>query len=247
MAMQHYKDTKFDVIIQAGQSNAEGIGLGAATRPYEPNDDILYFDENGVHVASERPDSRGPVNNFSLAFARNYVESGLLKKGRKLLVIRAAVGGTGFLDKRWGMQDDLFLRMIGWVDEVKSVNKDNRFVAFIWHQGETDAILSASYETHLANLSTLLSAVRTRCDVAELPFIAGSFVREWHTPNATACAPVLRAIREVCGTVHAGFVETDDLESNNEAIGDNDVIHFSREAQNILGDRYFAAFQAIRK
>ena len=34
---------KFDIIIQGGQSNAEGGGLGPVEQEYQPNDKILYL------------------------------------------------------------------------------------------------------------------------------------------------------------------------------------------------------------
>ena len=70
------------------------------------------------------------------------IESGKLKPGRKLLIIRAAIGGTGFSDERWGMTDDLYLRMIEMIKTALELNSKNKLAAFLWHQGETDAILN---------------------------------------------------------------------------------------------------------
>ena len=38
-----YYNQKYDIIIQAGQSNAEGWGLGPTSEPYTPTSDILYM------------------------------------------------------------------------------------------------------------------------------------------------------------------------------------------------------------
>ena len=108
----------YDIIILAGQSNAEGTGVGEGGR-YEPKDDILflydpqdngfYFDEDGEpHLKVKRPwdfliapakerfcDGEDRAN-FALWFAEKYKAQGLLGKDRKILIVNAAVGGTGF-------------------------------------------------------------------------------------------------------------------------------------------------------
>ena len=38
-----FSKVKFDVILEAGQSNADGCGLGEVTCPYVPTEDILYL------------------------------------------------------------------------------------------------------------------------------------------------------------------------------------------------------------
>lgn len=49
-----------------------------------------------LDIAKERNNGIEAVGDFSLSFAKKYVESGMLKEGRKLLIVRTAVGGTGF-------------------------------------------------------------------------------------------------------------------------------------------------------
>ena len=103
--------------------------------------------------------------------------------GRKLLIIRAAIGGTGFLDNRWGMTDDLYLRMIEMIKTALELNPKNKLVAFLWHQGETDAILKVSKQEHFYNLSLLVNSVRSIFNCETLPFIAGDFVSQWKNDN----------------------------------------------------------------
>ncbi|MCL2751855.1 MAG: sialate O-acetylesterase [Firmicutes bacterium] len=237
-------DAQFDIIIQAGQSNSEGCGIGRAAEEYAENPDILYL--NGdfkIAVAGEAVAGGEKVNNFSLAFAREYVRLGRLAAGRKLLIVRTAVGGTGFCDARWGPRDDLYLRMLGMTAAALSLGRDSRLVAYLWHQGETDVIRGASEALHYDNLRFLIESFRAKFFCPGLPFIVGGFVNEWETQNAGICAPVIGAIRGVCRDIgRAVFVETEDLQSNNQDTGNGDIIHFSREALNRLGKRYFEAF-----
>lgn len=239
-----FKKTGFDIIIQAGQSNSEGCGVGSVAEPFVPNDDIWYLNNDlKIKQAAESGKKREPVGNFSLSFAAAYIKKGLLQPGRKVLILRTAVGGTGFLDNRWGMKDDLFLKMMEMIDTALKLNPDNKLVALLWHQGETDAILNASEQGHFENLSGLVTAVRSTFNCGDLPFIAGDFVQHWKMDNLAVCAPVIAAIKRVCQSAgHARFVETADLQSNDQNSGNKDTIHFCRQAVYELGERYFEAF-----
>lgn len=236
----------YDIIIQAGQSNAEGCGRGGVSREYAENGNVLYFTGDfAISTAREQQDGDEKVNNFSLSFAEEYINAGRLEKDRKLLILRTAVGGTGFVDKRWGMTDDLYLRMMQMIKQSLALHPENRLVTFLWHQGENDAHKEA-LQPHYNNLKSLIESVRTGFGYPKLPFIAGDFVNEWKTAHIEICEPVIAAIKKVCHDInYAAFVEAADLKSNNQDHGGGDDIHFCREALNILGERYFEAFVKI--
>ena len=232
----------FDIFVQAGQSNAEGCGQGTAAEPFVPTEQILYMNKDlSLSVAAERELNGGLWSDFSLFFASEYVKAGWLDPSRRVLILRTAVGGTGFLDRRWGMTDDLFLQMVKMIQHAKTLHEDSRFAALLWHQGETDAILTASYEGHYNNLSGLIDAVRAETGVSDLPFVAGDFVQHWKRQNMGICEPVVTAIRHVCRDKAGHFVETDGLMSNDQTIGNGDHIHFSTPSLEILGRKYFEA------
>lgn len=245
--LKDFRECIFDVLIQGGQSNAEGYGYGPVKEPFVPNEKIWYYDqEHFIMPALELVCGNDIRGDFSLSFATEYIKAGLLSEGRKLLIIRAAVGGTGFCDNRWGLSDDLFTNMMRMIKTALALNAQNRLCAFLWHQGETDAVGMTPSEIHKQNLYKLVSAVRETYDCQNLPFIAGDFVHQWMNWVFHSTTPVTDAIREVCHTVgYAGFVETDGLLSNNQQIGIDDPIHFSREALYELGIRYFKAYEAI--
>ncbi len=252
----NFHEKAFDIVILAGQSNAESSGFGDVENPYEPNERIWFLNSDFTISAAAETTVRNEIRgNFALPFARRYLDGGLLEAGRELLILRCAVGGTGFLDNRWKPTDDLFLRMMEMIRTALELNPANRLVAFLWHQGETDALFHASYDTHHAHLTALVRLVRTGFAVPELPFIAGDFVQEWKEENSAICAPVVEAIRAVCREYpHACFVETDGLTSNHIDLtrpypfGDvMDNIHFSRKSLYTLGERYFDAFLSCRQ
>jgi len=244
--LRDFSKDAFDIIIQGGQSNSEGCGIGFAEHPFEPRSEILMMENDfSIMTAREKVWGNDAVGNFALSFSDLYEKSGRLINGRKLLILMAAVGGTGFCDSRWGPKDDLFLKMLEMTGTALALNPENRATAFIWHQGETDTE-NPVRDLHYKNLSGLVREVRKTAGNNSLPFIAGDFVYDWRNENMETCLPIITAIRDVCSDIgFAAFVETDGLQSNAEKTGNDDTIHFCREALNQMGYRYYKAFESI--
>lgn len=248
-----HQNTEYDIIVVAGQSNAFGCGLGPVDDPFQLDDRIQAMPQEanllgGYSIArAQEPLADGqPWANFGLPFAREYIKAGLLGPGRRLLILQAAVGATGFADKRWGLHDDLYQNMLRMIETALALNPGNELKALLWHQGENEAAYQVSQEVHTANLQGLVRGVRARFGAPGLPFLAADFVEQWRLANAEICAPVIAAMRAVCGSEgSAAFVETTGLPSNEEAIQNGDTIHFSRSALYALGMRYFEAYQGI--
>lgn len=171
---------KFDIIIQAGQSNSEGCGRGkvenefvgsprcfvlTAEKQVETLSDrlkITYADKPFVCGAlSEREDNGEKLADFSLSFVREY-EKRYLQADRAVLVVRAAVGGTGFQKGYWTKDGILYLKMLEMVDYALSLNPENRLVAFLWHQGEHDAFEHNDPNRFERQLKYMISSVRER-------------------------------------------------------------------------------------
>ena len=251
--------TAYDIIIQGGQSNAAGYGVGPVTNEYEPCEEIVYLDKvkllgdnrGGeekpfvIHMAEERlADEEKTLGDFSLTFSKKYMESGKLQVGRKILIVRAAVPSVGFQTGHWGIRAPLHKEMIKMTDYALSLNPENKVVGFLWHQGETDSVernIPANYKKQL--LETVFD-VRQR--YGNMPFIVGDFVSEWKSLNLDICKPIINVIKEVVVEVkNSAFIETVDLLSNNQVVKNEDNIHFSKESLHILGERYFEAFEKI--
>ena len=253
---------KYDIILQAGQSNAEGYGHGPAEHPYIPDSRILYLTagcpEAGeyypegdyeISIAAERPhpdiapeDRRG---DFALHFAQKYVEAGLLAPDRKLLIVRAAVGGTGFLKHYWQLGDPLYDRMLRMTDYALAFNPENRLVGFLWHQGEHEAAFLNDPQCYHDQLLEVINSVKERYGKADLPFVCGGFCDQWVQENQPACDQIMDVIRKVAETVNGAYIETSDLRSNDQKTGDGDTIHFCREDLQELGYRYFDAYMNL--
>lgn len=253
----NYKNEKFDIIWLAGQSNAQGSGYGPIKEEHLPDGVLFrmfgsgkYVNEDWVlplpvEVGIEESDSRKKYD-LAISFAREYMKKGLLSEGRKLLILDTALGATGFVKGHWRQKDPACIRMHQMLDAALALNAENRVVAMLWHQGESDAARDVDEKTHYENLSTLLQSVRAKVGI--VPIIAGDFCAQWKEQNAEKCAPVIRAIRHVMKDMGGAFVETADLPSNEQDKTEQpDQIHFSRRSLEILGKRYFEAFDRIRK
>lgn len=252
---------KYDIILQAGQSNADGYGHGPAEHPYIPDPRVLYLTagdpqageyypkgEYEIRIAAERPDPDRPgdiLGDFSLGFAQKYVEEGFLAPDRKLLIVRAAVGGTGFLKHYWAVGDPLYERMLRMTDYALSLNPHNRLVGFLWHQGEHEAAFLNDPQRYHDQLLEVIESVKTRYGNRDLPFVCGGFCDQWAQENQPACDQIMAVIRSVAEEAGGLYVETADLRSNDQKTGDGDTIHFCREDLQELGRRYFAGFKKL--
>ena len=264
---------KLDIIVVAGQSNAQGSGVGDVTKEYEKNERVLrmsddpspyYIEkENGeiclvknipekieVAVADEPVRNGDQYGDLSLTFAENYAKY-VLKPDRKILIINAGVGGAGFSPNGWGLGNELYERLLKMVKEALSYNEQNRIVALLWHQGENDSVRFPAwdedkrYQVHKSNLITMMNDFKKIFGLKDIPFVAGGFCDEWYLANKGPCDAVLHAVKDCCEVMQGVFVSTTGLLSNNQKIGNGDDIHFCRESLHILGEKYYDAFTKI--
>lgn len=256
---------KYDILVLAGQSNAEGFGKGPIDQPYCPSPKILLLNCNkksqriegilhisydnqafNISIADENKDGEDKLGNFALSFAQDYIHSGLLQDKRKLLIICSAVGGTGFTHGHWKKDGGQYLQMLKMIDYALGLSQDNRLVAFLWHQGEHDANLGLDSATYHRYLEQMIFAVRQRYNNFCFPFIAGDFVPQWRDNNVLKAQPIVYAQRSICKEIsNAAFVESNGLLSNAQKNGGNDTMHFCRQSLYDLGHRYFNAYLGL--
>ena len=272
------KTTAFDIIVVAGQSNAEGNGIKKddkeiiSDKVYQIADknyigtkvlddgkvviDMVYPTEMILEKAHERVDVNGKkFADYSETFAKRYIDGGFLKEGRKVLIIKTAVGGTGFARKEWGLDNILFERLNLMVDYGLSLNKENRIVALLWHQGEHDSFENADlsaeerYEFYRYNLKKQTLAFRKKYG-KDIPVIAGEMVNSWAelAENKVKCDAVEKATKEVCQEIgKASVASSEGLLSNDDAFHNGDNIHFCADSVYEFGRRYYSLFEKITK
>lgn len=271
-----FEKQRFDVVILAGQSNAEGNGVRSKDVPEKRIDGVYelidanvaypYFDEKEnatklvvtmptefvLREARERTDGENFRSDISETFAADYIAAGRLKAGRKILIVKAAVGGTGFALGQWGVGNPLWTRMVGMIDYALGLNPENRVVAFLWHQGEHDAFEQAwlspeeRYAFYVGKYKQQCLAVRNI--YGDVPVICGGFVDHWaeKPENKSACDAVEKALYDVSVEIgKSAFVGSEGLLSNDQLIKNGDDIHFCYKSVYELGHRYFSAFEKI--
>ncbi|MBQ6980137.1 MAG: hypothetical protein IJQ07_05775 [Clostridia bacterium] len=271
--MELRSEMKFDIIILAGQSNAEGHGIRTESEKEIINERVyqlvdknpIFFcgNEKGetvlnitiptemiIDISRDRKTGDNEYRaDLTKTFSEEYIKNGNLAKDRNLLIVKAAVGGTGFMLKQWGVGNTLSNRLFEMTDYALSLNKDNRIVAFLWHQGEHDVVESPEmqfaerYEFYFNHFFTQMKAVRARYADFKFPIIAGEFVNDWADKHKEPCDAVEKATRDVCLKIgDAAVVSSDGLLSNDQNIKNGDDIHFSVNSVYELGKRYYAQF-----
>ncbi len=264
------KNQNYDIIVLAGQSNAQGTGRGDVNFEYVPDKDIItltpiytisrkienevskreiiYSDEPfTIDVASERIVNEMKYGELSLTFARKYKAQGYLQSGRKILIIRAAIGATGFKHGQWGLTGPLYLKMCEMLEYALSLNKQNRLVTLLWHQGEHEVGKENPPDIYKTQLEEMLLDFKERFNAPNLPIISADFSSQWKAAKQGKAAPISSVIESVITGLGGIFLDTSDLLSNSEKNGDGDIIHFCRESLYTLGERCFEAYKAISK
>lgn len=265
----------YDVIVLAGQSNMQGNGLGPSlNKEWQIQPEIMMLkgefnakvaqaaygneyleievsDEYEIVPAQERNNGGVIAAVLGNYFAEFYKKNDL-EKGRKILLIQTAVGGTGFAKRHWGLNDVLYKRLVNMTKQALEMNSANRLVAFLWHQGEHDAFEPLEMgeeerrQTYKKNLAALIGDYRLKFGVQ--PFVCANFSKFWVDDYPVQCRAIISAIKEVVkNTPKAAFVEnTFDLEVNDQAVGNGDAVHFSRRANEILAKRYYEEYIKLK-
>ena len=272
------KEMAFDIIVLAGQSNAEGYSVSLDNKPlvisdaYEIIDknkfgmklkedgsygglDFVYPVETVIRELQERRSVDGTYcSDLSLSFVEQYKKSRFYSPDRKILVIKTGYGGSGFAFDQHGVGNPLYIRILDMINVGLSLNKNNRIVAFLWHQGEHDAFENAQfsyderYEYYYSNLLKQFLAIREEYKQFDFPFITGGLCRDWKKRYMVQSEAVEKATIDVCNKIgNAMFVPASDLPSNEETIHNGDLDHFSKQSILILGERYFEAFASLKQ
>ena len=272
------RNTVFDIIVLAGQSNAEGYSVSLDKEPivisdaYEIIDknkfgmklkedgsygglDFVYPVETIIRELQERRSNDGTFcSDLSLSFVEQYKKSRFYSPDRKILVIKTGYGGSGFAFDQQGVGNPLYKRTLDMINVGLSLNKNNRIVAFLWHQGEHDAFENAwfsydeRYEYYYSNLLKMFLGFREEYKQFDFPIITGGLCRDWKKRYMEQSEAVEKATIDVCNKLgNAKFVIASDLPSNEEAIHNGDLDHFSKKSILILGERYFEAFASLKR
>ncbi|MGJ1428651.1 sialate O-acetylesterase [Clavibacter sepedonicus] len=244
----------YDVVVVLGQSNAQGVGTG-----WDPSIDVSVpgLDQlagSGAKAGQIVPakDSLSHVTTWTTSGGVQAVGPGMelgrhmladARPSRKVLLVPAAMASTSMTGDgtyAWNPADtrsriNLFTRALGQIDAALAQDPDNRLVAVVWAQGESDATRTnaAGYQSMLLDL---VDRLNTR--YGAVPFLIGGMVPEWLNVSSQRQAidtaqqgmPALRSnVSYIPGA--AGYSRAEDS------------IHYTAAGARAMGDKYFAAYQ----
>lgn len=270
------KNFDFDIIVVAGQSNAEGCGLGNEKLIYKKSENIYqlidcnnysYIENNGSYklnlvlpiemnfcVAEERFDLTERKNRsaFCDTFVKLY-EKKYLHDNRKILLIRGAINGSGFSRNEWGKDGVLYNRLKDVIDFSLSANEKNRLVVLLWHQGEHDATeqpqlsYNQRFEYYKQHLGEMLTDFSKRYG-ENIPIIAGQYSHILLKKEKTQYLAIINATKEVFKTIKfGGIAKSSGIKVNCEVVHDTDMYHFDRKSNIKFGKRYFNIYKRLKK
>jgi iduronate 2-sulfatase len=245
----------YEVFLVAGQSNCDGRGAAAAlTGPLvkwvKPQDDVPVayscstlrgpaLDSGGfkplqpgwsVAPGKNRPTAL-PSGTFGpeVSFGRGMADR---LKGKKVALIKYAEGGTS-LAKDWNpdVKDRLYAAFLAFTRKSLADLKDRGHTytvrGMIWHQGESDAGLTA--EAYQKLLTTFIGRVRADLGVPDLPFGIGEVYDNGKRDAVRAAQKAAAADVTGAFLVSAGGLKTSDGGT-----------HFDAASQIELGERFAA-------
>lgn len=245
----------FEVFVVAGQSNCDGRGkaselAGPLAKWSKPQDDVLIayscsklrgpvLTSDGfkplqpgwsVAPGKDKP-TKLPSSTFGpeVSFGRGMADH---LKGKKVALIKFAEGGTS-LAKDWNpdVKDRLYPAFLDFarksLKELKDKGHTHTLRGMIWHQGESDASLTAAEYEKL--LTAFVARIRTDLETPDLPFGVGEVFDNGKRDSVRAAQKA--AAEKVKG---AFFVPADKLKTFDGGT------HFDAASQIELGERFAA-------
>lgn len=241
----------YDVYLCIGQSNMAGRG------DMIPGDDsvlegVFLLDSLGVPVPAKAPLNiystiRKKARMQGINPAWSFSQKMHKATGRPILLVVNAKGGTGI--DLW-MKDapcDTFRIKQGddtWLDGKptpqfysEAVRRTRQALQFgqlkgiLWHQGEADSGNEKRRDAYIQKLSGMVASLRKDLDAPDVPFVAGETCHHGLGENIN---PTLNQIPY--------FIPKSFCVSSDGLGMRADKVHFTREAQIELGERYADAF-----
>jgi hypothetical protein len=229
-----------ELIVMAGQSNMEGVGLiselpESCRKP--PGSVFIWDAKEGRFVPLKpmgwQPKHFGPEIGVGHALARACPD-------RTFHLVKYAVGGTDLQGPWKPGKGDLYRKCLARVREAAAELKKQkqvvRFRGFLWMQGESDAMNESHAALYEKTFRRLIREFRRDLGAPALPFVFGQI-----TPKLTACRkkwkfPHTEVVRQAQAKVAASMKGVHMVRS--EDLGLNwDNVHFNASGQLALGER----------
>ncbi len=268
--------TGYDIFLLVGQSNMAGRGYLSSIDP-EPvsqwNADIKMWDHaQGKMVQAKDPIiHQEPLMAGRMGLGMSFANAHMARMrgvggfpNRKILLVGAAWGGTGFQASQthnWTPTGDLaagaIQRANAAIAAALAADPSSRFQGILWHQGETDIMAgditkSPTYQSKLVQLinnfrsniklngvaitnAVVIIGVPTPCFMSNCPNSPASSTSGTAQDRASFLT-MANGIQKVI--THSGCVGNTSLTWNTGTDG----IHYDRPGQRAMGKRYQVKF-----
>jgi hypothetical protein len=242
------EESPYDIILIAGQSNThQGIGYDPfLDSPDERIKQLGRAASHNMHVIPgseplEHWTSQDGEIGFGLTFAKEYADKYLVD-GRKVLIIPCGRGQTGFAAHDWNRGDAMYTDAVNRTAHALSLNKDNKLVAILWHQGEND-IGWPGYQAALD--STIVNLRRDINRDQNTLFIVGGMVPYFVAQDSLALVGQLviaHVPKRMGSTGYASPYYPFEIHKDDDTFL---PMHYDAKGQRILGKRYFNVFDSL--
>lgn len=248
----------YELVVVLGQSNASGTNTDfAAGAALDPRIDVFAAtgpDAGRIVPAREPfwpllshpPGGVGPGGPFAALLVPT------LPADRRLLVVPAAVGGTGFRTHGshagvWKVGLDLpgtpnlFARAVAHVRAaLEAAGEGSRVRVVLWHQGETDGGKGRSENEYAADLDELITTFREVVPTtADVPFLLGGLAPERLAAYPNHCGVVAAHEHTPDRVPRSAYVPTPAGHVN------DGTTHLTAAGQRLLAAGLFAAFTSL--
>lgn len=237
------------VIPLLGQSNMVGwaplVG-DAITDPRvtqlgrDASDMQLIAPTTPLHHLLTQPGWAGP----EIGFVPDYLAAN--PHIEELILVPCAEGGSGFGDDLWGVNDTHYLDTVARLNHIASIRPNAFLPAFLWHQGEEDAMLGTPIATYEAELDATIAGLRNDVTLADAntPFLLGEMVRAWVDAGPASRYYIQVAVNDTPNRVsRCGVVSSVGLAGGGRDV--NDIVHFTSASYRTLGQRYAALLPLV--
>ena len=235
------ESTSYAVVVLAGQSNmvgrrtAEAVDLDYSgigdTKQYGFNAQTIIDATNPLDQNGEQAGDTGLWKTMVEAFVENTTFD------KPILLVPVAQGGTSFSGDNWNVGDPTYSSAVTRINAAMETHPDNELVAFMWHQGETDAQNNST--THFANITAMYNGLLSETALTtDTPFIVGKIA-------AGGAESQVAAINADIVSFSSSLTNSAVVETQDQTLFDG--LHFDAPSLRTIGTRYAEAYGSVKQ
>ena len=224
------------LILCIGQSNMAGRAKptdedrAVVANAYKLNRDNKWVAAKSPYHFDKKVAAVGPVDDFVKLYLKDH-------PGETVGVVPCAVGGSPIVTWTPAAKGRRGSNLRVALERAKAAKANGKFIAILWHQGETDASKASAKqlaEYYPRDFKSMVEAVRA--EIGDIPVIAGEIGR-WMRKDGDHAAKINPIINALPKTVPNCAVASSD------GLKNQDAHHFDRASQRVLATRYYEAYK----